>query len=103
MIDQPDTAQDLLPVRMLNEFVYCPRLFHLMHVDGRWAENEYTLEGTETHRRVDRKDQVLPDPKPRSNSFFDDDDDAPTIARSVNLGSPNIGLIGKLDLVQTDG
>ena len=30
--DQPP-----LPVRMLNEFVYCPRLFHLMHVEGRWA------------------------------------------------------------------
>jgi len=24
---------------MLNEFAYCPRLFHLMHVEGRWADN----------------------------------------------------------------
>jgi cysteine desulfurase/selenocysteine lyase len=36
---------DLLPVRMLNEFAYCPRLFHLMHVEGRWADNVYTVEG----------------------------------------------------------
>jgi len=28
-------AEDLLPVRMLNEYAYCPRLFHLMHVEGR--------------------------------------------------------------------
>ncbi|NIA21619.1 MAG: hypothetical protein GWP05_06570 [Anaerolineaceae bacterium] len=25
-------SPDLLPVRMLNEFAYCPRLFHLRHV-----------------------------------------------------------------------
>jgi len=30
-----DAEIDLLPVRMLNEFVYCPRLFHFMHVAGR--------------------------------------------------------------------
>ena len=36
---------DLLPVRMLNEYAYCPRLFHLMYVEGRWADNVYTLEG----------------------------------------------------------
>ncbi len=52
---------DRLPVRMLNEFAYCPRLFHLMHVEGRWAENVYTVEGKAAHRRVDQLDHVLPD------------------------------------------
>jgi len=32
-----DEGPDLLPVRMLNEYAYCPRLFHLMHVEGRWS------------------------------------------------------------------
>jgi len=50
-----------LPVRMLNEYVYCPRLFHLMHVEGRWADNVYTIEGRHVHRRVDQLDHVLPD------------------------------------------
>ena len=27
-----------------NEYAYCPRLFHLMHVEGRWADNAYTVE-----------------------------------------------------------
>ena len=45
---------DLLPVRMLNEYVYCPRLFYLMHVDGRWDDNAHTAEGRHVHRRVDR-------------------------------------------------
>ncbi len=51
---------DLLPVRMLNEYAYCPRLFHLMHVEGRWADNFYTIEGRHVHRRVDDLDHVLP-------------------------------------------
>ncbi len=54
---------DLLPVRMLNEYVYCPRLFHLMHVEARWADNVYTVEGKAVHRRVDKLDHVLPDPE----------------------------------------
>lgn len=58
----PDGEHDaLLPVRMLNEFAYCPRLYHLMHVEGRWADNAYTVEGRVTHRRVDALDHVLPE------------------------------------------
>jgi CRISPR-associated protein Cas1 len=54
---------DLLPVRMLNEYAYCPRLFHLMHVEGRWADNAFTVDGRNVHRRVDQLDHVLPDPE----------------------------------------
>lgn len=99
MIDQPETATELLPVRMLNEFAYCPRLFHFMHVEGRWEDNEYTLEGKEVHRRVDRTDQLLPD----AQSAAGDGDESPAVARSVNLGSPALGLTAKLDLVETNG
>lgn len=42
-------ASDLLPVRMLNEYAFCPRLFHLMHVKGRWVDNVYTVEGRHAH------------------------------------------------------
>ncbi len=95
---------DLLPARMLNEFVYCPRLFHLMHVEGRWADNVYTREGREVHRRVDRFDDVLPapdgTPKPEAS---DAGDDPPTVSRSVTLASERLGLVAKLDLVSTAG
>ena len=57
----PDAESDLLPVRMLNEYVYCPRLFHFMHVEGRWEDNVFTVEGRYAHRRQDKKDSVLPD------------------------------------------
>lgn len=44
---------DLIPVRMVNEFSYCPRLAYLEWVQGEWAESLDTLEGTFGHRRVD--------------------------------------------------
>lgn len=97
---------DLLPVRMLNEYAYCPRLFHLMHVEGRWADNVYTEEGREVHRRVDRLGQVLPDPERderKPGKTPDDGDEPPVIRRSVDLGSEMLGLIAKLDLVSTAG
>jgi len=107
-----------LPVRMLNEFAYCPRLFHLMHVEGRWADNVYTIEGKHTHRRVDDLDHVLPgtgaagadaddeaegrEPTAGRGAKQDDGDEPPEVARSVPLGSDTLGLTGKLDLVSVD-
>lgn len=96
--------RELLPVRMLNEYAYCPRLFYLMHVDGRWADNAYTEEGREAHRRVDRLADVLPDPEaPVDPDDSDDGDDPPALSRSVSLGSASLGLTAKLDLVSTAG
>jgi CRISP-associated protein Cas1 len=101
------SSPDLLPVRMLNEYAYCPRLFHFMHVEGRWADNVYTEEGREVHRRVDRLDHVLPDPQadgaPKKGKEPDDGDEPPTVSRSVSLGSERLGLTAKLDLVSTAG
>lgn len=116
---------ELLPVRMLNEYAYCPRLFHLMHVDGRWADNVFTVEGQAVHRRVDRIDHLLPaalgetDPPPPENAATPsgapardphtsssarsdgDGDEPPQISRSVPLESVRLGLTATLDLVST--
>ena len=106
-----EDAPDLLPVRMLNEFVYCPRLFHLMYVEGRWEDNVYTIEGKDAHRRVDKLDHVLPDPetadvKESAKEPPDTDgggDERPTSTRSVTLGSTRLGIVARLDLVSTAG
>ena len=101
-----DLSRELLPVRMLNEFAYCPRLFYFMHVDGRWADNVYTEEGREVHRRVDRLAHVLPDPEALPAAKEEDGaggDAPPEISRSVSLGSELLGLTAKLDLVSTAG
>ncbi|MGE0159833.1 MAG: CRISPR-associated endonuclease Cas1 [Gemmatimonadales bacterium] len=105
-MDEP-SADQILPVRMLNEYAYCPRLFHFMHVEGRWADNVFTIEGRDTHRRVDKIDHVLPDPTPEPKRPDEEDpepvdgDEPPTITRSVALGSARLGLTAKLDLVST--
>src|SRR5258708_38705271 len=47
----PETR--LVPVRMVNEYVYCPRLAFLEWVDGEWADSGDTEEGRRAHVRVD--------------------------------------------------
>jgi CRISPR-associated protein Cas1 len=100
-----DEGEDLLPVRMLSEFVYCPRLFHLMHVEGRWEENEFTLDGKYVHRRVDREDQLLPEPGGDGEGAASegDGDAPPRVVRSVRLSAPSLGIVGRLDLVAVEG
>ncbi|TVR14348.1 MAG: Dna2/Cas4 domain-containing protein, partial [Planctomycetota bacterium] len=97
----PESA-DALPVRMLNEYAYCPRLFHLMHVEQLWADNAYTADGKRVHRRVDRVDHVLNGPE-GADAKAETGDDPPTISRSVTLTSQRLGITGKLDLVSTAG
>src|ERR1051326_7586828 len=59
----PATAETpLLPVRMVNEWVYCPRLAFLEWVDGEWADSGDTEEGRRAHVRVDAGGGQLPAP-----------------------------------------
>jgi CRISPR-associated endonuclease Cas1/CRISPR-associated protein Cas4 len=78
---------------MINEFVYCPRLFALEHLDGQWADSADTVRGQRVHKRVDRDDR-RPDP---------DEDDAPTVRRSLHLGCERLGVVAKVDLVELQG
>jgi CRISP-associated protein Cas1 len=82
---------DLIPARMLNELVYCPRLFYLEHVAGEWEESADTVAGKRVHRRVDAKSSALPGP----NELPDDIN-----ARSVTVSSETEGIIAKLDLIE---
>lgn len=94
-------VDDLFPVRMLNEYAYCPRLFHFMHVEQRFADNAFTVEGRTAHRRVDQLDHVLPDAQREGEDkpTATQGEDPPAIARSVPLGSATLGITAKLDLV----
>jgi CRISPR-associated endonuclease Cas1/CRISPR-associated protein Cas4 len=98
--------EDWATIDMVNRFTFCPRLFHLMYREGRWADNLHTIEGKAAHRRVDRIDQLLPEsdapPDAEPAPEEEDGDDPPEVARSVSLGSDTLGLMGKLDLVSAD-
>lgn len=91
------TSEDfpLIPVRMLNEFVYCPRLGYQMWVQGEFAPSADTVDGTIKHRRVDRQGGA---PLPESP-----EKDEPIHSRSVSLGSDLLGITAKIDLVEGTG
>ncbi len=52
---------DYLPARMVNEYVYCPRLFYYEWVEGLFRESADTVEGKFQHGRVDRGSGALPE------------------------------------------
>lgn len=91
---QPRTdVPELVPVRMLNEYAYCPRLFYLEWVQGEWADNRFTDEGRYAHRRADAGGGEVPSPE----------DDRPFKARSVAVSAPGLGLSTKVDVLEGDG
>ena len=49
---------DYVPARMVNEHVYCPRLFYYMWVESVFRESVDTVEGSAQHSRVDKQTRV---------------------------------------------
>jgi CRISPR-associated protein Cas1 len=86
---------EYLPARMVNEFVYCPRLFFYEWVDGLFAESAETVEGKSQHARVDAKATELQKPEDASNSEIH--------SRSVTLASERLRVIAKIDLIEGAG
>ncbi|MGH9340595.1 MAG: CRISPR-associated endonuclease Cas4g/Cas1g [Acidobacteriota bacterium] len=102
----PDTSQpesnqrpalpDYLPARMVNEFVYCPRLFFYEWVEGSFRESADTVEGKIQHKRVDQGPTSLPAasqiPEEKIHS------------RSATLSSERHRVIARVDLLEvSDG
>jgi len=89
-------VQPIMPVRRLNNFVYCPRLFYFQWVENIFQESVDTVAGSLTHRNVD------------APSRFDDEkqkalaENLPEGAklRSLRLESEALGLIGVVDLIE---
>jgi CRISPR-associated protein Cas1 len=87
-------VSELIPARIINQYVYCPRLAYLQWVQSEWAENEYTSEGRWAHRRIDADEGWVPNPEEMEG--------LPFRSRSVLLSAPQAGLIAKLDLIDAD-
>src|ERR1017187_1465368 len=83
-----DPSPDYLPARMVNEFVYCPRLFFYEWVEGVFRESADTLEGSAQHKRVDARASELPQAGQSEEKIH---------ARSVTLSSERLRVIAKLD------
>ncbi len=103
--DAPKVEQqaESIPARMLNEFVYCPRLFYYEHVEGVFVESADTVKGAAVHARVDKGKGALP----QATSALGEGVEAKSVAdgdeihsRSVMLGSERLGVVAKMDLVE---
>jgi len=93
----PATGDDpLVPARMVNEFVYCPRLAYLMWGQAEWAETGDTVDGRRVHTRVDRPNKPLPEPDAL------DDDNTKVVSRSLTLSSEKLGVIAKIDIAEAE-
>ena len=88
-----DQNAPLIPARILNEYVYCPRLAYLEWVQKEWEDSSDTVEGRHVHRKVDKQGGSLPEP--------DEDAEELRVARSVELSSKKLNLIAKIDLVES--
>lgn len=84
---------DLVPARMVNEFCYCPRLFHLEWAGAQFADNADTVDGRWQHRVVDHPSGRAPLP----------DEGELRVARSLQLSSNDLGLVAKIDLLEGHG
>jgi CRISPR-associated protein Cas1 len=110
-----------IPARMLNEFVYCQRLFYYEFVEGVFVESVDTLRGGAIHQRVDSGNGALPRAKRKSDADKAKAEAGKTAdaestskesetktsepetihSRSVQMGSERLGVVAKMDLVET--
>ena len=109
--------QTTIPARMMNEFVYCQRLFYYEFVEGVFVENADTLRGGAIHKRVDSGNGALPAAKKKAKtgdktpdnkssdeaaSPSESNEEPETIhSRSVQMGSERLGIVAKMDLVES--
>jgi CRISPR-associated protein Cas4 len=91
---------ELVPARMLDEYVYCPRLAFIEWVEGDFEDNRFTAEGRFQHRRVDREGGRLADPPAGDSAGAEPER---LHGRSVHLSAPLAGLVARIDLVEAEG
>jgi len=80
------TEDDLVPLSALQHLVFCERRVALIYLEGVWADNEFTAEGTVLHERV-HTDHRQVDGQVRT-------------VRGLALRSFALGVSGKADVVE---
>lgn len=78
--------QKLINISALQHFAFCPRQCALIHLEQVWQENYLTAHGRQLHERVDSGE-----PETRKGVRFE---------RGVVVTAPQLGVTGKLDLLE---
>ncbi len=82
---------EYLPARMLNEYVYCPRLFYLEMSDNEFEDSDNTIDGRFKHERVDNK---------KLSKLNNHQIDEGIKATAITLSGDKCGIIAKMDLLE---
>lgn len=90
----PSRLDEPMPSRMLNEFIYCPRLFYYMYVEGIFVENADTERGSALHVKVDKGRGDLPSARKARSGKKAAAGEAPGLALA-GAAAPPEGLIGE--------
>jgi CRISP-associated protein Cas1 len=86
-----------VPARMVNEWVYCPRLAVLKWGHGEWAGNADTSAGRRSHRVTeDGLAPALPSPDKLG-------EDKELKTRRLLLASEKLGLTAEIDVIEAEG
>src|SRR5699024_4994050 len=78
---------DYLMLSGIQHYYFCKRQWGLIHIDQQWAENTYTAEGQQLHKKAD--DPYI---KEKRKNLF--------ISRAMHVSSNILGLSGILDVVE---
>lgn len=98
IVNRKSNIEDPVPARMLNEFVYCARLFYYEFVEGVFVENADTQRGANLHQRVDTGSGALPSAQQAGRGVPAETSGAPKVepetihSRSVSMGSERLGV-----------
>lgn len=92
----PAADEMLVPARMLNEWIYCPRLAYLEWVGGEWAGSADTASGVRAHRASDTG------PAPALPAPDQLDDDRRLKTRRLQLASERLGLSAEIDVLEAE-
>lgn len=77
---------ELIPLSGLQHLLYCERQFALIHVEQLWDDNVFTVQGTQLHKLVERRQTEL-----RRGI---------RIARAVPVRSSRLGVSGRADAIE---
>lgn len=80
------TEDEFVPISALAQLAYCPRRCALLHLEGAWEDNRFTIEGRLLHENVHEHRTEAQGPV--------------RIARGLRLHSLRLGLVGQADVVE---
>ena len=107
-MNEPREERVPVPARIVNEWIYCPRLAVLEWAHGEWEPSADTVDGARLHSRVDRPTAPLPE-APGEEADGDpgvsdgEPDELVARARSVWLTAEAEGITAKMDVVEVEG